>query len=253
MVWHGLRVVSLLNCDVFLPSRLLWVDEIRKREPRPFTTNNIIDVARRSKELTRNTSNNYWRRNDERATKAGDVLHRSIADNAIHGRNSSEKKCRIILLTFSCRTLPNATAPSSMYHLAVDAASGRFTTGGSRGFGYHERLLKANGGSDKDKSGSGAERLPSTCLGPATGRSCEERAHPKLSIAYRLIQLERASATRVLGVFGPGTLFVGRGGFPLVFVGRTMWYPEELPGPRLRESQMNAGGRHPVSERLGVI
>jgi hypothetical protein len=126
-------------------------------------------------------------------------------------------------------------------------------TGGSRGFGYHERLLTANGGSDKDKSGSGAERLPSACLGPATGRSCEERAHPKLSIAYRLIQLERASAARVLGVFDPGTLFVGRGGFPLVFVGRTMWYPEELPGPRLRESQMNAGGRHPVSERLGVI
>jgi hypothetical protein len=31
------------------------------------------------------------RRNDERATKAGDVLHRSVADNAIHGRNSSEK------------------------------------------------------------------------------------------------------------------------------------------------------------------
>jgi hypothetical protein len=32
------------------------------------------------------------RRNDERATKAGDVRHRSVADNAIHGRNSSEKK-----------------------------------------------------------------------------------------------------------------------------------------------------------------
>ncbi|KAJ7328766.1 hypothetical protein DFH08DRAFT_1023100 [Mycena albidolilacea] len=165
------------------------------------------------------------RRNDERATKAGDVRHRSVTDNAIHGRNSSEKK-----------------------------KNGE--TGGSRGFGYHGRLLKANGGSDKDKSGSGAERLPSAWLGPATGRSCEERAHLKLRIspiAYRLIQLERACATRVLGVFGLGTLFMGRGGFLLVFMGRTMWYPEELPGPRLRESQMNAGGRHPVSERLGVI
>ncbi|KAJ7842803.1 hypothetical protein B0H14DRAFT_3690784 [Mycena olivaceomarginata] len=182
--------------------RLLWVDEIRKREPRPFTGNNIIE-ARRSKELTRNTSNNYWRRNDERVTKAGDVLQRSVADNAIHGRNSSEKKCRFdVPFGGGC---------------GIGEVYGRLEAAGA--LDIMSDCSKQNGGSDKDKSGSGAERLPSACLGPATGRSCEERAHPKLSIAYRLIQLERASAARVLGVFDPGTLFVGRGGFPLVLWG----------------------------------